>query len=71
MMTHKIIYCFTQSINILKRLLIAIIAEKSKALPDESIKSFNAYSNNISLVLNCIYTKLRAKLDGHCLKQEK
>ena len=48
------------------------IAEcKSKGLSDESIKQCPTSDNNLDPTLNDIGFKLKVKLDGHCLKQDK
>ena len=69
-MAHKIIYCFSQSNNISKRLRIAIIF-KSKLLSDESINPPAARNNSLAPALNYINTKSWVKFNGSCLKQEK
>ena len=66
-------YILLQSIyNFLKRIANSnyISTWKSKELSHESIKSPAASNNSPALALNH-NIKLRAKLDGYCLKQEK
>ena len=69
MMRPKIILCISQPINILKRVVIAIIFRQENKR-DYLIKVLNLLLPLINPALNRINTKLQAKFDGHCLKQD-
>ena len=68
MMRPKIILCISQPINILKRVVIAIIFRQENKR-DYLIKLLNLLLPLINPALNRINTKLQVKFDGHCLKQ--
>ena len=69
MMGPKIILCISQPINILKRVVIAIIFWQENKR-DYLIKVLNLLLPLINPALNRINTKLQVKFDGHCLKQD-
>ena len=69
MMELKIILRFSQPINILKRVVIAIIFRQENKR-DYLIKVLNLLLPLINPALNRINTKLQVKFDGHCLKQD-
>ena len=77
LMPRKIICSFSQSMNILKRLLIAIMFQRG-ILKDFLMKVLKFLLHLIivllksySLALSNINTKLQVKFDGRCLKQDK
>ena len=67
--THN--YLILWPSNIFKKLANTdhISEQKTKGLPDESIKP--PATSNCSPALNYINTNLRIKFDGSCFKQEK
>ena len=69
MMRPKIILCISQPINILTRVVIAIIFRQENKR-DYLIKLLNLLLPLINPALNRINTKLQVKFDGHCLKQD-
>ena len=68
MLACKIIYSFSQSINISKILLIVIIFQ-GENIKDYLMKVFTAASRNI--LESYVSTKIQIKLDRSCLKQDK
>ena len=70
---HAKLFSVLASSQILEKIANSdnISALKSKGLNDESIKSSVASNKSLGPTLNSINTKLQAKFDSSCLKQDK